>query len=289
MPSQQPKSRVHFTHTDKVMFPAARPPLTKADVLAFYQTIAPRLLPHLKDRPITVERLPEGLSGADAPRFWQKNTPSYYPKWIKRVEIPTGAGKPVQYSLVNDLDTLLYFVNQGTITFHTYFSRVDDLKRPDFVLFDLDPHNAKFTDAVKIAKQLHETLDEHDTPAFVKTSGKSGLHVLVDWNRRGDYAEARDWALDIANTVCAQLPKIATTERAINKRGGRVYVDVMQNALGHHAVPPYVLRATSLATVSMPLRWDELTTTLNPAKFTTKVALARIKRSRIDPIIELTR
>src|SRR5947208_6960 len=111
---------VTFTHTEKLMFPDARPPLTKGDLLAFYEAISPRLLPHLKDRPITVERLPDGLSRPDAPRFWQKNTPAYYPSWIRRVDIPTGAGKPVQYSLVNDLPTLLYFVNQGTITFHTY-------------------------------------------------------------------------------------------------------------------------------------------------------------------------
>ena len=142
--------------------------------------------------------MPDGLSGPNAPRFWQKNTPSYYPRWIPRIEIPTGAGKPVLYALVNDLQSLLYFVNQGTITFHTYFSRVDDLEHPDFVLFDLDPHQARFSDAVAIAKALHDALAGEGVESFVKTTGKSGLHVLVDWNRRGDYDEARSWALAIA-------------------------------------------------------------------------------------------
>src|SRR4051812_30162089 len=201
MAKNAPTPAVAITHPDKVMFPAAKPPLSKGDVVRFYETIAPRLLPHLKDRPVTVERMPNGVSGPDAPRFWQKNTPPYYPKWIPRIELPNEAGKRVQYALVNDLPTLLYFVNQGTITFHVYFSRVDDLHKPDFVLFDLDPHGAKWTDAVTIAKALHELLDERNTPAFVKTSGKTGLHVIVDWNRRGEYGAAREWAMGVADEI----------------------------------------------------------------------------------------
>src|SRR5690242_11167962 len=108
---------VEFTHTDKVLFPNAR--LTKGDVLDFYRAIAPRLLPHLRDRPITLERLPNGVVEG-GPRFWQKNTPDYYPEWIPRVELPTEKGKPVHYTLVNDLDTLLYLVNQGALTFHVW-------------------------------------------------------------------------------------------------------------------------------------------------------------------------
>src|SRR5687767_6637681 len=136
-PKTAAPTRVAFSHLEKVMFPAKG--YTKGDLLTYYAKIANKLIPHLRDRPITIERLPDGLSGPKAPRFWQKNTPSYYPAWIPRVNLPTEDGKPVHYSLVNDLDTLMYLVNQGTITFHVWMSRVDDVDRPDYVLFDLDP------------------------------------------------------------------------------------------------------------------------------------------------------
>ena len=133
---------VEFTNVEKVLFPETG--YTKGDILKFYLQIAPRLLPHLRDRPITLERLPDGVREG-APRFWQKNTPAYYPRWIPRINLPTEAGKPVHYALVNDENTLAYLVNQGTLTFHTWFSRTADLDRPDFVVFDLDPSGAPFS------------------------------------------------------------------------------------------------------------------------------------------------
>jgi bifunctional non-homologous end joining protein LigD len=277
--------RVEFTHLDKVMFPAKG--YTKGDLLAYYAKVAPKLLPHLRDRPITLERLPDGLSGPKAPRFWQKNTPDYYPDWIPRVELPTEDGKPVHYALVNDLDTLLYLVNQGTITFHVWFSRVKTLDRPDFVLFDLDPSEATFKEAVTVARRLRDAFDERNVPAFPKTSGKTGLHVLTPWKQKGGYDEARAWAMEIAEQVVGDLPDIATIERSKAKRDGRLYLDVMQNAKGHHAVPPYVVRATPEATVSTPLDWKEVNARLNPKRFDLKSALARFAKQRRDPMAAL--
>jgi bifunctional non-homologous end joining protein LigD len=281
MPATESK-RVTFTHIEKMMFPEAG--VTKGDLLAYYAQISPRLLPHLKDRPITVERLPDGLSKPNAPRFWQKNTPEYYPKWIPRVNIPTEDGRDVHYALINDLDALLYFVNQGAITFHTFFSRVNSLKNPDFVLFDLDVGDAKFTDAVKIAQTIRKLLDAQKAKSFPKTSGKRGLHVLVPWKRPGGYPAARAWAVEVAASTVKARPNIATTERSIAKRGNRVYVDVMQNDLGKHVVPPYIVRATPLATVSTPLDWEEVANRLNPEKFTMPAVLARAKRAKQDPM-----
>src|SRR5688500_14276699 len=165
---------VEFTNVDKVWFPAAN--VTKGDVLKYYLGVADKLLPHLRDRPITLERMPDGV-GEGKPRFWQKNTPDYYPGWIPRFELPSEQGKRVQYALVNDEQTLTYLVNQRAITFHPFLSRVQDLDHPDFVLFDLDPGGAKFADVVRIAKALHFLLDQMGKENFVKTSGKSGLHV----------------------------------------------------------------------------------------------------------------
>jgi bifunctional non-homologous end joining protein LigD len=286
-PSATPRRRhaIVFTHTDKVMFPDAG--ITKGEVLSFYERISERLLPHLRDRPATLERLPEGVTGTDAPHFWQKDTPAYYPAWIPRVELPSERGRPVRYVLVNDQDTLLYLVNQGTLTFHVWLSRIHNLDRPDFVLFDLDPGEATFTDVIVVAKALHERLQAEAVASFVKTSGKTGLHVLVPWEFRGGYAEAREWARRQAQAVVAELPELATIETRKANRRGRVYVDVLQNARGHHAVPPYVLRAVPQACVSTPLAWDELTPHLHPQAFTLRTIFERLASQPADPIAPL--
>jgi bifunctional non-homologous end joining protein LigD len=287
-PTRPPATtRVQFTHLDKVMFPAKG--FTKGDLLTYYAKVAPKLLPHLRDRPVTLERLPDGVGDAKAPRFWQKNTPDYYPDWIHRVELPTEEGKTVRYALVNDLDTLMYLVNQGTITFHVWFSRVggDDLDRPDFVLFDLDPSEATFAEAVTVAKRLREVLDERKVVSFPKTSGKTGLHVLTPWTQKGGYDEARGWAMEVAQRVVRDLPEIATVERSKAKRRGRLYLDVMQNVLGRHAVPPYVVRSTAGATVSTPLDWKEVNGRLDPKRFDIKSAVERFAKQRKDPLAAL--
>ena len=228
--------KMRFTHLDKVMYPEAG--ITKEDVIEYYRRIAPRLLPYLRDRPVTLERFPEGIG---AQHFWQKNTPTYYPSWIPRIELPAGDSKRVQYVLVNDLTTLLYLANQDALTFHVGFSRVENLERPDFVLFDLDPGEGAFADVIGVALHLRKLLADRGAEAFVKTSGKTGLHVMTPWQEDG-YDRARAWALEVAEDVARSLPDQSTTERSKAKRGKRVYVDIMQNALGHHAVPAYVLR-----------------------------------------------
>jgi bifunctional non-homologous end joining protein LigD len=278
----KPAGGVEITHPEKVLYPEPR--FTKEDVADYYRRIAPRLLPHLRDRPITLERLPDGLAGKT--RFWQKDVPNA-PDWVPRVELPTEDGKTVHYALVNDVDTLLYFVNQGTLTFHVWFSRVEDLDRPDFVLFDLDPGQAAFSDVIAVAKQVHEELTEEGEKPVVKTSGKTGLHILVPWRRDGGYDEARGWAEEVAAKVVGALPEQATTERSKAKRGKRVYVDVMQNARGRHAVPPYVLRATPGAMVSTPLAWREVKEGLDPARFTLKTIFRRLARQGRDPLAVL--
>jgi bifunctional non-homologous end joining protein LigD len=272
--------RVELTHPDRVIDPEAG--LTKADVFAYYEKVADRLLPFLKDRPITLERLPEGLA-EKAPHFWQKDTPDYYPDWIPRIEQETERGKTVHYALVNDRSTLLYLVNQGTLTFHVWASRTKDLDRPDFVLFDLDPGKAPFADVIAVARAIKATLDEKGADSFVKTSGKTGLHVLTPWTRDGDFGEARAWALELAERTADAMPKQATVDIRKAKRGDRVYIDVLQNARGHHAVPPYVLRAVPGATVSTPLDWKEVAEGLDPKAFTLKKALARFTRRKTDP------
>jgi bifunctional non-homologous end joining protein LigD len=272
---------VAVTHADKVLFPELG--ATKGEVFEYYRRAAAKLLPHLRDRPVTLERLPEGL-GEGKPRFWQKHTPAHYPEWVPRVELPSGRGKPVRYVLVNDEQTLLYLVNQGALTFHVWASRVGDLDRPDYVLFDVDPGGAAFADAVAVALALRRRLLAEGARAYVKTSGKTGLHVLAPWAGAGGYDEAREWARALATAVAGESPERATMEIRKAKRGGRVYLDVLQNARGHHAVPPYVLRAVPAATVSMPLAWRELTPDLDPGKFTVRTAGRRLTGRSRDPL-----
>jgi bifunctional non-homologous end joining protein LigD len=277
---------VRFTHLDRIVYPQSK--ITKGEVIEYYAKVADKLLPHLRDRPVTLERFPEGV-GEKTPRFWQKNTPDYYPSWIKRVTLPTEKGTKVAYTLVNDLRTLLYLANQNVLTFHVWFSRVQKPDVPDFVLFDIDPHQSTFANAIKVAKELHQLLDDEEgVNNFVKTSGKSGLHVLTPWKAKdGGYDEARNWAAGVAQRVADGLPKIATTERSIDRRGNGVYVDAMQNAKGKHSVAPYVLRATPNATVSMPLKWTEVNAKLSPEKFDLKTALKQLAKMKTDPLKSL--
>ena len=272
--------RVELTHPDRVLFPDLG--ITKADVFAYYEKVAERLLPFLRGRPITLERLPDGLAEG-APHFWQKDTPDSYPGWIPRVAQETQRGKTVRYAMVEDVETLLFLVNQGTLTFHVWASRVQDLGRPDFVLFDLDPGAARFQDVVAVARAVRDVLDEEGCTSFVKTSGKTGLHVLTPWTGDGDFDAARSWALGLAERTAGAMADRATTDIRKARRGDRVYIDVLQNARGHHAVPPYVLRAVPDATVSTPLDWKEVRDGLDPKAFTLKKALARFSRRKTDP------
>jgi bifunctional non-homologous end joining protein LigD len=278
--------QVAITNPDKIMFPNAG--ITKGDLIEYYRKVSKRLLPFLRDRPITLERLPDGL-GPGKPHFWQKNTPESYPAWIPRFRDKAEGGQTVNYVLVNDLQSLLYLVNQGTVTFHPWLSRIEDTNRPDFVLFDLDRGTAPITNVVAVAQTVHRILDHEGVTAFVKTSGKSGLHVLTAWRRRGDFDEARRWAAEIAARVVEAMAEVATNEVRKTKRRGRVYVDVAQNARGHHAVPPYVVRPVPAATVSTPLQWKELTASLDPKRFTVRTVPARIARQARDPLAPLVR
>jgi bifunctional non-homologous end joining protein LigD len=265
------------------MFPAIG--LTKGALIEYYEQIAPLLLPHLRDRPLTLERLPDGLTGSDAKRFWQKNTPANYPSWIPRVNVPTEDGKPVHYALCNDVETLRYLVNQGAVTFHVWMSRHPSLDRPDHVLFDLDPGAVPLSRVVELAHCLRSALTAAGHTTYLKTSGKSGLHLLVPFAQPGGYAEARTFATAIGKAVIAERPDLATLELRKERRAGKIYLDVMQNVRGHHVVPAYVVRAVPAATVSMPLSWDEASADLTIDRFTIAVALGRAAAG--DPLAGL--
>ncbi|MDE2079203.1 MAG: non-homologous end-joining DNA ligase [Patescibacteria group bacterium] len=261
---------------EKIFFPKEK--LTKGDVAAYYESVAPTLIPYLAGRPMSTNRFPNGVNGV---HFFQKN--------LKREDTPASVdtlilkakttGRHVRYALVNDTTTLRYLVNLGAIELHPWNSRKGSLARPDFVIFDLDPGpKSSFADTVKVARALHRALDESDTPNFCKTSGKRGLHVYAVPERVASYEDARAFARAVAEELVEELPDIASVEHWPQKRRDKVFIDTSRNAMGQTVVAPYSVRPTPEATVSMPLSWGEVNSKLDPSAFTLRTVPERLAK-----------
>jgi bifunctional non-homologous end joining protein LigD len=270
---------------------------TKGELLAYYDTIAALLLPYLRDRPLVLTRYPDGIDGKS---FYQKDAPHFAPEWIRTVRIDApDAGRAIDYLVVEDSSSLRYVVNLGVIPLHLWGSRVASLERPDWLILDLDPKGAPFTDVVRVARTLHAILDELGVASYVKTSGATGLHILVPMGARYTWEEMRTFARLLATLGVEAEPKIATITRQIRARDGKVYIDWLQNVQGQTIVAPFSVRPLPGAPVSCPLRWDEVTARLDPRAFTivtvpgrfasTKDPLAPVLRGGVDIARALTR
>ncbi|MER6423647.1 non-homologous end-joining DNA ligase [Streptomyces sp. NPDC001137] len=250
--------RVH--RADKVLFPGDRDgdgrvkEYTKGDLVDYYRAAAPLMLPHLRGRPLMLERHPDGLDG---PRFMQKNTPENYPEWISRVEVPKEGGT-VCHTVCDDSATLLYLADQASLTLHRWLSRVGRLDRPDRMVFDLDPAGDDFAAVREAAVLLGELLDELELPSGLMTTGSRGLHVVVPLNGRHDFDEVRGFARDVADTLAAAHPDRLTTAARKKERGDRLYLDVGRNAYAQTAVAPLTVRARPGAPVATPITWEQL-------------------------------
>ncbi len=246
---------VELSHTDKVFYPDDQ--ITKGDVIEYYQAVADRMLPYLRDRPVTMARYPDGITG---PRIIQKNVPGYFPDWITRVEVRKQDGTLHQV-ICDKPATLVYLANQACIEPHVFLSRIDRLDRPDQLVFDLDPPGAGgFDVARRGALWLRSLLEgELGVTSFVKTTGGKGLHVHVPLTRREGFDEVRAFASAAAAVLAARHPDAVTAEQRKDKRGGRLYLDVMRNAYAQTVVAPYAVRARPGAGVATPLHWDEVT------------------------------
>jgi bifunctional non-homologous end joining protein LigD len=273
--------RVEVTNGAKVWFPAEG--ITKAEVVDYYRAIAPFMLPHLKDRPVVLTRYPDGIDGKS---FFQKDAPEWRPEWIRTVRIRSEeAGRDLDHFLVDDADGLAWIANLGTIPLHVWASRAGALERPDWCVVDLDPKEAPFEHVVRIARALHALCDDLGLPSYPKTTGQKGLHVLVPLGGQLTHAQSRTLGELLARAVEGELPRLATTARALSARGGRVYLDFMQNGYGKTIAAPYAVRPRPGAPVSTPLRWSEVTPRLDPARFTIRNVPARARRLRADPLL----
>jgi bifunctional non-homologous end joining protein LigD len=270
---------VPLSHPDKVLFPDDG--ITKADLAHYYGDMAGAMLPWLEDRPITMVRFPDGLTGQ---RFFQKNASSYFPDWIRRAELPKEGGT-VEHVICDKPATLVYLANQACIEIHGFTSRVDRVDRPDQLVFDFDPPGAGHFAAVRQAAQwARELLDgELGLTTFVRTSGGRGLHVHVRLDRRAGFDTVRDFTHRVAVVLAARHPEAITAEQRKDKRGEKIYADVMRNAYAQTVIANYAVRARPGAPVATPLDWAELQDDqLEPKWFTTATIRDRAD-GRKDP------
>ncbi|MFJ4206334.1 non-homologous end-joining DNA ligase [Streptomyces sviceus] len=251
------KRTVEVHRPDKVLFPGGdgAKEYTKADLVDYHRSVAPFMLPHLRGRPLMLERHPDGLDG---PLFMQKNTPDSYPEWIGRVEVAKEGGT-VCHTVCDDTATLLYLADQAALTLHRWLSRAGNVERPDRMVFDLDPAgDDDFALVREAAWLLGELLDELSLPSALMTTGSRGLHVIVPLNGRHDFDEVRQFAKDVADTLVAGHPDRLTTAARKKDRGDRLYLDIQRNAYAQTAVAPFTVRAKPGAPVATPMAWTQL-------------------------------
>ncbi|HEV8321035.1 MAG TPA: DNA ligase D [Myxococcota bacterium] len=273
--------KVPFSNLDKVFWPEER--YTKGDLIEFYRAVSPWLLPYLRDRLVVLTRFPDGIQGKS---FFQKDAPGFVPGWVRLERIwSEHAQREIDYFVADDVETLLFLVNMGTVPLHIWSSRIATLQAPDWCIIDLDPKGAPFAHVVQVALAVRALCDSIDLPSFVKTSGSTGLHVLLPLGRQVTYEQSRSLGELLSRVVADELPDIATTARVIAARGGRVYLDYLQNGHGRLLVSPYSVRPLPGAPVSTPLRWNEVDEKLDNRAFTIRTLLPRLASLADDPVL----
>ncbi len=263
---------IKLTNLDKLIWPEG---LNKAHLLKYYSDMAPYILPHLYNRPIVMKRYPDGLKGAP---FYQKECPEYAPSWVRRVPVEHSE-KVVNYIICNDKVTLLWLANQACIEMHAWLARIDNLESPDLAVMDLDPAGgATFRDTMEIALLVRRVLDEYGIKSFPKTSGASGMHLFIPIKPVYTWQQVTGAMKYIAELVVGVYPSKATTERKVEKRHDKVYLDYLQNGRGKTMAFQYSLRPLQGAPVSTPLHWSEVETgDIHPMYFTMETIFNRLQ------------
>lgn len=272
------KYRVSITHASRELFPKDH--ITKEDVIQYYLDVAEFMLPHIKNRLITMQRFPNGIRDEG---FFQKNIGGYFPAWIKSVPVKKKGGGVVHYAVCNDAATLIYLANQLCLTPHVWLSKKDKLNYPDRMIFDLDPSKKDFALVKQTAFLLKDILETIGLVPYVMITGSRGIHVVVPLKRRHTFEEVRDFAYDIASHLVREYPRMMTLEMRKAKRRGRVFLDTLRNGYGATAVAPYAIRPKPGAPVATPITWRELSSpTMHAQRYTIKTVLQRLAR-KDDP------
>ena len=269
---------VTITHPDKVLFPGDG--VTKGDLAAYYERVAEWMLPHVKGRPVSMQRFPDGIDGKG---FFHKDVPDYFPDWVRRVDVAKHDGR-VTHAIASDARTLVYLVGQNTITPHVWLSRADRIDQPDRLVIDLDPPPGSDFDTVRRgARQAGELLREIGLEPFAQVTGSKGIHVWTPIRRRAPFDDAKELSNDLAGLLAARHPDELTTEFRKAQRAGRILVDVARNRYAQTVVPPYAARPLPGAPVATPIEWDELSDArLRPDGWSVRTVLGRLE-SAGDP------
>lgn len=268
-----------FTRLDKVLFPEDG--FTKGDLVRYALSISPWALPYLRDRPLAVERWPDGLGGH---AFFQKHAPVHTPSWV-RTEVLAGDEGEERCFVCDDAETLAWLANLAAIPLHVWSARVATLDRPDWCILDLDPKKAPFSQVVSLALAARKLCGELGLKAHVKASGSTGLHVLVPLGCQLEHAASVALAQLLSEVLVRRHPALATVARNPRSRGTRVYLDAFQNGRGKLLVAPFSPRPLPGVPVSMPLGWKEVNSRLTPRAFTAYTAVHRMERLGNDPLL----
>jgi bifunctional non-homologous end joining protein LigD len=279
-PKAPVKKTISFSNLKKVYWPAEK--YTKGDMIEYYRAVSRWMLPYLRNRPVVMTRFPDGIDGKS---FYQKDAPEFAPEWLRTVSIwSEDTQREIRYFVCDDEESLLYVANLGTIPLHIWASRVGSLELCDWCVLDLDPKDAPFSDVIKCAQALYTLCQSVGLPSYVKTTGKTGLHILLPLGRQCTYAQSRTLGELLARIALREVADIATITRHVTKRGDKVYLDYLQNRHGQTIVAPFSVRPLPGATVSMPLLWEEVNDALDPRAFTIKTAIERLERLGTDPV-----
>jgi bifunctional non-homologous end joining protein LigD len=274
---------IEISSEDKVFFPDSG--LTKGDLIDYYRKIAEYILPHVKDRPLTMHRFPDGIGKKG---FYHKDIPDYFPDWIERKRIKKKGGTYTQV-LANNAATLVYLANQGSVTPHIWLSKVEKLSRPDRIVFDLDPSDNSFAKVRKAATICLDLFDEIGLSVFIQTTGSRGIHLVMPIKPKEDFDTVRIFARSCAALLAREHPTLMTIEQRKDKRGKRVFLDINRNAYGQTAVAPYSVRARKGAPIATPIDRDELdNSSLKPDKYTIENIFRRLGR-KDDPWVDINR
>ena len=261
-----------ITHPEKILFPDAG--ITKGELASYYETIAPVMLPHLRRRPITMERFHRGIG---SPGFFQKDVVKGFPEWLERVEVPKHGGT-VHHPIANNSRSLLWLANQNSITIHVWPSRTPNLYNPDICIFDLDPSKEDdLGTLVNAALNLRDLLAELGLPSWIKTSGSKGFHIAVPLDGKSDFGRVARFAHMVGKISVQRDPDNLTQEFSKVDRGGRILVDTGRNGYSATYAATYTVRAKPGAPVSAPCRWEELEKgDVGPRTFTLRTMAQRV-------------
>jgi len=290
-PSEAPRAArmqprdTKFSNLKKIYWPAER--YTKGDLIEYYRAASKWILPYLKGRPLVMTRFPDGIEGK---QFYQKDAPEFAPEWVRAQPIwSEESQRNVNYFVCDDADSLLYIANLGCIPIHIWASSVGSLEQCDWCVMDLDPKEAPFSDVIRCAQALHRLCDQIGLQHYVKTTGKTGLHIMIPLARLCTYEQSRTLGELLARVMLREVGEIATITRQVTRRGDKVYLDYLQNRHGQTIVAPFSVRPEPGATVSMPLSWKEVVEGLNPRDYTIRNAIERMERLGSDPVAPVLR